>query len=115
MTREDAIEILKNSAWLGTDEHREETEKAVEMAISALEQEPCRYWKNGKCNGNTEVCEDAISRKSVLSVIDGWYEQKELNIEDLIILITYMSSVTPNRRKGKGELYEGEFREESEG
>lgn len=37
MNREEAIYILKNAAWLGTDEDREETEQAVEMAIEALQ------------------------------------------------------------------------------
>ena len=63
MTREEAIYELKNAAWLGTDHSRARTEEAVDMAIQALSQEPCRYWQNGKCNGNTEVCEDAISHK----------------------------------------------------
>ena len=39
--------------------------------------------------------EDAISRQAVLKIIDGWYENNRdtENIEDLIILITYMASV----------------------
>ena len=40
MTREEAIYILRNTAWLGTDKDRDETEQAVEVAIKALEQEP---------------------------------------------------------------------------
>lgn len=40
MSREEAIEILKNAAWLGTNEDREQTEQAVDMAIQALEQMP---------------------------------------------------------------------------
>ena len=36
MTREEAIYRLKNTAWLGTDEDREQTEQAVDMAIEAL-------------------------------------------------------------------------------
>lgn len=36
MTREEAIYRLKNTAWLGTDEEREQTEQAVDMAIEAL-------------------------------------------------------------------------------
>ena len=37
MTKEEAIEILKNTAWLGTNEDRVKTEEAVAMAIQALE------------------------------------------------------------------------------
>lgn len=29
MTREEAIEVLKNAAWLGTDKDREQTEQEV--------------------------------------------------------------------------------------
>ena len=43
---------------------------------------------------------DTVSREAVLRVIDGWYEQNRdtENIEDLIILITYMQSVQPSRK-----------------
>ena len=37
MTREEAIYRLKNTAWLGSDDDREEAEEAVTMAIKALE------------------------------------------------------------------------------
>ena len=36
MTNEEATEILKNAAWLGTNKDREKTEEAVNMAIKAL-------------------------------------------------------------------------------
>ena len=39
MTREEAIHRLKNTAWLGTNKDREETEQAVDMAIEALSAE----------------------------------------------------------------------------
>ena len=39
-----------------------------------------------------EPC-DAVSREALLKIIDKWYENKS-DIEDLIILITYMQSVT---------------------
>lgn len=34
MTRQEALTVLRNTAWLGTDEHRE----AVEVAIEVLEE-----------------------------------------------------------------------------
>lgn len=37
MTREEAIQVLKNTAWLGANEDREATEEAVDMAIEALQ------------------------------------------------------------------------------
>lgn len=54
MTREKAIYILKNLAWLATEASTNKTEEAVEMAIKALEQEPC---------------DDAISREAVCEII----------------------------------------------
>lgn len=58
----------------------------IEKIIKALEQEPC---------------DDAISRQAVLKIIDGWYENNRdiENIEDLIILITYMTSINPQEPK----------------
>lgn len=45
MTREEAIQVLKNTAWLGTNKDREETEQAVYMAIHALHQPPNDDWE----------------------------------------------------------------------
>lgn len=39
MNKEEAIYRLKNTAWLGSDDDREATEKAVDMAIEALQTE----------------------------------------------------------------------------
>ena len=36
MTKDEAVYRLKNAAWLGSDEDREATEQAVEMAVEAL-------------------------------------------------------------------------------
>ena len=43
-----------------------------------------------------------VSRQAVLKIIDGWYEQNRdtENIEDLIVLITYMDSVRPQEQTG---------------
>ena len=46
MTNEEAINVLKNTAWLGTEKDRERVEKAVELAVEALENEiphTCNY------------------------------------------------------------------------
>ena len=52
-----------------------------------------------------EPCDDCISRQAVLKIIDGWYEQNRDtdNIEDLIVLITYMDSVNPQKPKSECE------------
>ena len=46
MTNEEAINVLRNTAWLGTENDRERVEKAVELAVEALENEiphTCNY------------------------------------------------------------------------
>lgn len=45
MNNEEAINRLKNTAWLGTNKDREETEQAVDMAIHALHQPPNEDWE----------------------------------------------------------------------
>lgn len=113
MTREENIKGLKllednitqfdelqnnKGEWIDVHELLFET-------ISALEQEQKDDELAAEVVENAlkikdEPCDDAISREAVLSVIDGWYEQNRdtENIEDLIILITYMSSVQPSRK-----------------
>jgi hypothetical protein len=99
--------------------------EAYNMAIQALEQEPCddaisrndmldavghgtTYTSlevqkiiNGLPSVNPVPCDDVVSRQAVLKIIDGWYEQNRdtENIEDLIVLITYMDSVRPQEPK----------------
>ena len=95
MNKEEAIYQLRNTAWLGTHEDREKTEKAVEMAISALEQEPC---------------EDAISRADMYEEIEDWLnlsryyhpnsKNNKMPIDELRARIERLPSVTPSRRKG---------------
>ena len=97
MTNEQAIDIIRNEYKCVDSEcdiekscgkcpymmpSKEPILQAYDMAIKALSQEPCT---------------DAVSREAVLKIIDGWYEQNRdiENIEDLIILITYMNSVQP--------------------
>lgn len=43
--------------------------------------------------------DDLIQRQAVLKIIDGWYDNNRdtENIEDLIVLITYMGSVNPQK------------------
>ena len=56
--------------------------------------------ERGKEMEKSFECDDAISRQAVLKIIDGWYEQNRdtENIEDLIVLITYMDSVRPQEQ-----------------
>ena len=88
---------LKNNEF-GT-EYRNDIKNII---AKYAEQEPCdddyqtdmdEAWKQAK----REPCDDVVSRQAVLKIIDGWYEQNRdtENIEDLIVLITYMDSVRP--------------------
>ena len=99
MTREEIIEVMiierncvERQDTPLCDRHCEKCDlclptdrvvKAYEQVIDILHEQPC---------------DDVISREAVLKVIDGWYEQNRdtENIEDLIILITYMGSVQPS-------------------
>lgn len=80
MSREEANKLIMQAC------ERTWNEKTCKEIFKALEQEPC---------------DDAVSREAVLKIIDGWYEQNKdaENIEDLIVLITYMDSVT--QKSGK--------------
>ena len=77
MTREEAKQLISDidKAYRNftADEY-----KALDMAIKALSQEPCRYWQNGKCNGNTGVCDDAISREAVINMLDGMIKDRQV-------------------------------------
>ena len=50
MTREEAIETLRNTAWLGTDKKIGQVEEAIQIAITALEAQSI----------------DAVSRQAVM-------------------------------------------------
>ena len=39
MTAQEAIEILRNAAWLGSDADRERTEEAIEVALDMLDRQ----------------------------------------------------------------------------
>ena len=85
MTKEEAKYQLRNTAWLGTHEDRDRTEKAVEMAISALEQEPC---------------EDAINREDVIALIQcSEYElQDRVDNDAMCDDVRKLPSVQPSRK-----------------
>lgn len=67
MTREEAIHRLKNTAWLGTNKDREETEQAVDMAIEALSADNEQCWRIGKPTeqGKYMVTLDSFGHKRI--------------------------------------------------
>ena len=68
--------------------------------LELLEKQGCKVIEpSGSSSEKSNKYEDAISRQAVLKIIDGWYDNNRdtENIEDLIVLITYMCSVNPQK------------------
>ena len=86
MTREEAISLIKSVQLMlvnpTTNEPVSDLYEALEMAISALKQEPC---------------EDAISRETVVNTLQyAWEANKD--IQESIVEIKALPSVTPSRQ-----------------
>ena len=121
MTREEAIKMLKYNSNVIHQTINGETDskevEALDMAIKALEQEPCEDWCNVLSDKMTleqarqavkdlrkklaeclwqEPCEDCISRQAVLDLVNAdWkYENLESDIANL-------PSVTPQQKTGR--------------
>lgn len=61
MTTHEAIKILRNTAWLGTNEDREKTEQAIEVVAEALDQEQKRgKWLDKRELYKTAVCSECL-------------------------------------------------------
>ena len=69
MTNDEAIYVLKNTAWLGAEEQAEKVSEAVRMAIEALKTQLPKE----------DTTSDCISRQAVIdicnNVIDLWEGQ----------------------------------------
>lgn len=61
MTREEAISVLKNTAWIGTDKKVGEVEKAIMMAVEALKAQIATDTNVGS--------NDLISRRDAIDVV----------------------------------------------
>ena len=95
MNTQEAIKILRNTAWLGTHEDREKTEQAIEVVAEALEHEQncvkCKHYTETEddtgvhsqckvtCSNNAQVerlrkaaeeTEDNGVRKGILKAIE---------------------------------------------
>lgn len=81
MTKEEAIDLLDNLIGMVEDNHNSNYDTALQMAIKALEPEPCDVFDeycNYKYPSDVELtepntatsmpCEDAISRQALLDV-----------------------------------------------
>jgi hypothetical protein len=98
MNRELAINYLQSSGF------SDEQIKAIEGAFTCDKcvystSEGCQYDDITETIPPFETSDNAISRQAVLKIIDGWYDNNRdtENIEDLIVLITYMCSVNPQK------------------
>ena len=80
MTREEAIDLLDNLIGMIEDNHNSDYDKALKMAIKSLEQEPC---------------EDAISRQTVLDMM-----QLKMSDKELYKAVYDLPSVTPKPKTG---------------
>lgn len=99
MTREEVIEIIKGMQTDNFNHEPEEIVEALDMALKALEQEPCnnceyKEWLKGEIE--QEPCEDCISREKALNLFT-WTNTKE----DIWNGLKELSSVQPMRPKGK--------------
>ena len=119
MTKEEAIKILREDGcgyctWQSINPYECENKEcklkeALDMAISALEQEPTddATLKDIFCMGceykDAEPCEDAISREAVIKLFNG-----NIGSEAALILhkVKQLPSVTPSRHKGWWNTYE---------
>ena len=98
MTNKEASIILKNTASTLKDSikylkepHQNQFKEAYEMAIQAIKADV-----HGNNVGKIDIADGdrAVSLNAVLKIIDEWYDDKA-DIEDLIVRVTYMPSVTP--------------------
>lgn len=62
---EQAIEILKNAAWLGSNDTRESIEQAVNVIIRAMEQPERRTGVWIKCNHGFSLFKNRVYKCSI--------------------------------------------------
>ena len=124
MTREEAIAFFRdmNECTYGNVE-------PIQMAIKALEQEPCEdvtidkhYWK-GFNNGirtekfreskRQELCEDFISRQAAINIVKDMYGLARTDVlSDAVKQLKDLPSVTPQPFINKPCVSEGVCRED---
>lgn len=92
MTTEEAINIMKVIVHMLEEKYdTDRVEDALDMAIKALEQQPC---------------EDCISREAVdeyiTKLLSGYlYDEERTRLEDLTTFVWELPSVQPTRPTGK--------------
>lgn len=82
MNTHEAIKILRNTAWLGTNEDREKTEQAVEVVAEALEQNcvKCKhYFETEDDTGVHSHCRATCSNHAQVDKLRKTAEETEDN------------------------------------
>ena len=127
MTREESIEILKKIPLLGTHKNVQEKQRAICLAISALEQQPscntCRYLDENECCTadsmcgaddfasyrpiKQQPCEDAVSREDVIKLVEfsGYDLQFGIDNADMCDDVRKLPSVTPSVMSKEDFIY----------
>ena len=80
MTIKEAITVLRNTAWLGTEKDREEVEKAVELAVEALKVQLSREDTTFELISRQEAI-DALSYCQTY-LFDSRDHDKKISLED---------------------------------
>lgn len=131
MTREEAKVLLYNISAYDIDAQRGiAKQEAIEIAIKALEQEPCIQEKQANADKidavyidgfkagysqarfdlEQEPCEDAVSREDALMALTGeWTESTDELIHRFIKRIKNLPSVNPQPKTGRWIKRESEI------
>lgn len=84
MTNDEAIYVLKNTAWLGWDKQKEKVTEAVKMAVEALKR---------------ETSDDAISRHNaidaLMEILDRPNHAEFLYTDEICKVLNELPSVQP--------------------
>jgi len=88
MTREEAISILRNTAWLGSYEMTGKVEEAINIVAEALKAQPNLQ---PTCN---ELATDVISRQAAIELIERMKPYHQ-NADDIAEMIANMPSAQP--------------------
>lgn len=100
MTNDEAINTLKNAAWLGWSEQEEKVSEAVKMAVEALKAQPEERTDK---HTETHAC-DCVSRQAAidalkpLPTIDGLGLQPLVTVDDAIKVLNDLPSVQPESK-----------------
>jgi hypothetical protein len=94
MTNDEAINTLKNTAWLGSEEQAEKVSEAVQMAVEALKAQLTEK----------DTTSDCISRQAAIRIASGYCHPANVAKE-----LAKLPSAQPQRMSGKWTYGEDEY------